>query len=88
MTFRVLIHPKVAKSLIDLPGAHQKKIAELVEILKENPVPRKNFDVRKLKGYDNRFRIRLGDFRLSYEFDKGELCVLLLKLERRRKAYR
>ncbi|RLI86061.1 MAG: type II toxin-antitoxin system RelE/ParE family toxin [Archaeoglobales archaeon] len=52
MTFRILVHPKAAKAIAGLPKAHQRKLANLVETLKENPVPFKRFDIKKLKGYE------------------------------------
>ena len=88
MTFRILVHPKAAKAIAGLPKAHQRKLANLVETLKENPVPFKRFDIKKLKGYENRFRVRLGGFRLIYEVDKEENLILLLKIEKREGAYR
>ncbi|RLI86062.1 MAG: hypothetical protein DRO98_05940 [Archaeoglobales archaeon] len=36
----------------------------------------------------NRFRVRLGGFRLIYEVDKEENLILLLKIEKREGAYR
>ena len=88
MTFRVLLHPKVSKAILELPAAHQKRLTEVLDILQEAPVPFKRFDVKKLKGQHNRFRIRLGEFRLIYEVDREEMLVLLLKLEKRGEAYK
>jgi len=86
MTFRVLLHPKVSRAILELPAAHQKRLAEVLDVLQEAPVPFKRFDVKKLKGQHNRFRIRLGEFRLIYEVERDE--VLVLKLERRGDAYK
>jgi len=88
MSFKIVIHQKVAKALDDLEKSHQKRFADFIENLKEFPLPYKRFDIKKLKGYDHRFRVRLGDFRLIYEIDKEEMLVLILKLERRKHVYR
>ena len=87
MTFKVKIHPEVAKAIRSIPKSHQKKVAKLFEVLKKDPVPYRTFDVRKLKGYHNRFRVRFGKYRLIYEVDKKEKLVLILKLKKREAVY-
>jgi len=44
----------------------------LFKILKSNPIPYKKYDVAKLKGYRNTYRIRLGKLRVIYEVDWAE----------------
>ncbi len=44
--------------------------------------------IKKLKGYQGRYRVRSGDFRLTYEVDKKEKVILVLKLEKRGSAYK
>lgn len=88
MSYKILIHPRVAKAIKDLPKAHKVRLSEFIDALKDNPVPFKKFDIKKLKGQRDRFRVRLGDFRLTYEVDKKERLVMLLKLERRGSAYK
>ncbi|MBO8181824.1 MAG: type II toxin-antitoxin system RelE/ParE family toxin [Archaeoglobus sp.] len=88
MSYEILIHPRVAKTIGDLPKAHKVRLSEFIGVLKDNPVPFKKFDIKKLKGQRDRFRVRLGDFRLTYEVDKKERLVMLLKLERRGGAYK
>ena len=36
-------------------------------IFRENPVPAEYYDIRKLKGYKNTYRARIGDVRVIYE---------------------
>ncbi|HEC56483.1 MAG TPA: type II toxin-antitoxin system RelE/ParE family toxin [Candidatus Syntrophoarchaeum butanivorans] len=91
MSFKVLVHPDAFKAIARLPESHQKKLTELVEVLKGNPVPYKRFDIRKLKGDKrdkNLFRARIGDFRLVYEVDKKDRLILILKLDQRGRVYR
>jgi len=58
------------------------RLSEFIDTLKDNPVPFRKFDLKKLKGKKDRYRARLGDFRLTYQVDKKEKVILLLKLER------
>jgi len=85
--FRVVIHRRVNKELKNLQRAHLKKFAEAVEILKTNPVPWKEFDIRKIEGEENTYRIRIGDFRVVYFVDKENKTIHVLKLERRGRIY-
>lgn len=88
MSFDVQLHRSVRKAVKDLPRSHQKQIAQLIEVLKEDPVPFNKFDLVKIQGREDIFRIRFGGFRLTYEVDEDNLCIKLLKLEPRGKAYK
>lgn len=88
MSFRIVIHPKVIRKISKLPKSHQKKTADLIEILKISPIPYKRFDIKKIRGFDNIFRVRFGDYRLVYEIDKEEKTIFILKLEKREKIYK
>jgi mRNA interferase RelE/StbE len=41
-----------------------------------------------LKGYDNEYRIRIGDYRLVYEIQDEQLIVLLVQCKHRRDVYK
>ena len=85
--FSVVVHKKVKKELKHLQKAHLKKFAEIMEILRTKPVPWKEFDVRKIEGEKNTYRIRIGDFRVIYFIDKEDRTIHVLKLERRGRIY-
>jgi mRNA-degrading endonuclease RelE of RelBE toxin-antitoxin system len=56
-------------------------------VLRENPVPAENFDVKKLKGQTDTFRARIGDVRVIYEVLWDQKMVNVLVVEPREKAY-
>ena len=85
--FKVVVHKNVVKRLKNLKKAHLKKLAEVLETLKTNPVPWKEFDVRKIEGEENTYRIRIGDFRLVYFVDEKNKKIHAIKLERRGRVY-
>ncbi|MDI6791924.1 MAG: type II toxin-antitoxin system RelE/ParE family toxin [bacterium] len=65
---------------------HIKDEAELViEGLKKNPRP---FGVRKLKGHNRLYRIRIGQYRLVYEIDDKTKLVRVTRVRHRREVYR
>ena len=49
-----------------LPNAYKEAFGQLIEILKTNPYPKTIFDLKKLKGSNNLYRIRLGSYRIVY----------------------
>jgi mRNA interferase RelE/StbE len=49
---------------------------------------RSDADVRKLAGYDDRYRLRVGDYRVIYEVADGQLVILVVGVGHRREIYR
>jgi mRNA-degrading endonuclease RelE of RelBE toxin-antitoxin system len=50
-------------------------------------VPAEQFDIKKLQGFKDTFRARLGDVRLIYEIFWDEQHINVLVIERRETAY-
>jgi mRNA interferase RelE/StbE len=87
MIYRVVLHRNVLKSLKHAPDSIKLKFYDLVEELKFNPVPSERFDIKKLKGRGNTFRVRLGEYRVIYELEKDELLILVIKFGKRENVY-
>ena len=51
--------------LLNLPKNISKQVPKKVEILERDPYSA-NGDSKKLKGYTNLYRVRIGDYRLFY----------------------
>jgi hypothetical protein len=52
-----------------------------LDALQESSAPVKLFDVKRLKGYEGVFRIRIGDWRMmTYEFHKREGAIVVLEI--------
>jgi mRNA interferase RelE/StbE len=49
---------------------------------------RADASVAKLEGYDDRYRLRAGDYRVIYEVNDGQLIILVVGVGHRREAYR
>ena len=45
-------------------------------------------DVQKLRGEDDLYRLRVGNFRVIFEFEDGQLVIVVLRVRNRRDAYR
>ncbi len=46
------------------------------------------FDVKALQGHDARWRLRVGDYRVVYTVEDGQLVVWVLAVANRRDVYR
>ena len=86
--FKVEAKKRTLKILKRLSGERKNKIKDVITALKSDPIPFRNFDVAKLKGYENTYRIRIGDLRIVYEVNWDEKRILIHFIGPREKAYR
>jgi len=49
---------------------------------------REDADVKKLAGVENLFRLRVGNWRVAYQIDGGQLIILAVRIGNRREVYR
>lgn len=74
---------RAKKDYENLDVKSRAKINELCEVLQKVPVPFKEYDVRKIEGREDNYRIRFGKFRVLYNVDEISHLVYILKIERR-----
>ncbi|MCB9761215.1 MAG: type II toxin-antitoxin system RelE/ParE family toxin [Alphaproteobacteria bacterium] len=84
MTWQLKFTSSARKELHKLPRDQQVRIAEAVRRLALNPRPP---GCKKLKGSPNH-RIRVGDYRVIYSVDEGQIRILILAIAHRREVYR
>lgn len=85
MTYTIITPKAVQKQLNALPDDIYNRIALRIQQLAEDPRPD---GVVKMKGSDNEYRIRIGDYRVRYEIDDKKLIILLLQCKHRKDVYR
>lgn len=85
MTYKVEFSAPADRQLSRLPLRLQARLVRRVDRLAEEPRPT---ECRKLAGRTNRYRIRVGDYRVIYEVRDDVLLVLVLRLGHRREVYR
>jgi mRNA interferase RelE/StbE len=85
MTYEIIITKSIQKQLDNLPNNIQERVYDKISQLAEEPRPD---GVVKLKGYDNEYRIRIGDYRLVYEIQDEQLIVLIIQCKHRRDLYK
>jgi mRNA interferase RelE/StbE len=85
MSYQVIVPKPVQKQLDSLPDIVRERVLRRIVALKENPRPP---GCVKLKGYENEYRIRIGNYRVRYEVRDEESIVLLLHCKHRKDVYR
>jgi len=82
---RILIARKALKELKDIPEKDQELIKDRISKLAFFPLVR--LDVKKLKGFEKTYRLRVGDYRVIFEFEKDEKVIRILKIGKRSEVY-
>jgi len=86
-TYRIEFVKSARKEFERLPARIRTKTAEALNLLSQNPYS-ELLRIKKLKGAENLYRIRLGDYRVGYEIRNERLIVLVIKIGHRREVYR
>ena len=83
--YTVQIVKREQKLLERLPRDLLHRIRRAINALAEDPTPA---GCKKLTGYDNYYRIRVGDWRITYAIFDDLLIVLVVEVAPRGDAYR
>ena len=82
---KILISRSALKELKSIPKNERKAIKDKISKLAYFPLAR--LDVKKLKGYHNVYRLRVGDYRIVFEYIKEERMIKTLKVGKRESVY-
>ena len=85
MSYQVILPMPAEKQLDSLPDAVHHVVMQKLLTLKETPRPH---GCVKLKGYDDEYRIRVGDYRVRYQILDKEKVVVILHCLNRKDVYR
>ena len=78
--YRVELAPAAQRDLGRLPQELRARLAMPIKALAENPRPPR---VRKLRGEERTWRIRIGPYRIVYDIHDDQALVVILKVVRR-----
>ncbi|MCX6768172.1 MAG: type II toxin-antitoxin system RelE/ParE family toxin [Candidatus Micrarchaeota archaeon] len=81
--FAVLLSNKAKKQLRQADPEIRSRAGKLFETLEREPVPANEYDVRKIEGRDETYRIRLSSFRIVYRVQWSEKTIWIAKTEKR-----
>ena len=85
MTYSVEFKRSAMRQLKRLPQNIQRRIADAVDRLADNPRPHGYI---QMETDDILYRIRVGDYRIVYEIIDNQLVVLVIRIGHRREVYR
>jgi mRNA interferase RelE/StbE len=85
-SYRVLIKASAAKEIeaVD-PKKDRQRIVTAIRSLADDPRPA---GCEKLAGEDDRYRIRVGRYRIIYSIGDDELLVFVVRVGHRKDVYR
>ena len=82
--YRLVVRESVAKDLRDIPKQDVSRILDSLKSLAKEPRPPGS---QKLSGQE-RYRIRRGAYRILYEIDDTDICIVIVKVGHRKDVYR
>ena len=86
--FKVKVKRRAVRTLERLPKDYRLRVLEVLDKLRTNPLPFRDYDIKKLKGFEDTFRIRLGDIRIVYTIDWSSKIITVHFVGPRGRAYK
>lgn len=83
--YAVQYDSRALKEMAKLDRAAARRIVKVIDALHIDPRPA---TARPLVGYENLWRIRVGDYRVVYTIKDAELLVIALRVAHRASVYR
>ena len=84
-TYRIEFVPRARKQFLKLPRAVQERLRPRIDAPAVDPRPA---GVVKLKGAEDLYWVRAGDYRIVYQIRDDVLLVLITETRHRREVYR
>lgn len=79
--YKIVIQKKAKKFIDKLPKNEKIRVVKAIEMLPDGE------DIKKLKGHSDLLRLRVGDYRIIYTVDNGELTVVVIDAGNRGEIY-
>ncbi|HLD22872.1 MAG TPA: type II toxin-antitoxin system RelE/ParE family toxin [Sulfuricurvum sp.] len=83
-SYKIEIKKSAAKEIENLPSIVLKRVVSHIQELGSNPRP---IGCKKLSG-DEKYRLRVGDYRILYEIEDAIVTVYVVKVAHRKEVYR
>ncbi len=84
-SFRIEVSATAEKQIRRLRREDQVRVLRAIQLLAAEPTPPGS---RKIRGYDDVFRIRVGTYRILYRVERRRILIIILKIGQRREIYR
>ncbi len=84
-SFRIEVSATAEKQIRKLRREDQVRVLQAIRPLATDPTPPGS---RRVRGYDDVFRIRVGTYRILYHVARRRVLIIILKIGHRREIYR
>lgn len=84
MRFTIQFLKPAEKEFSKLPKVTQRQIAPKISELAFGLSPQ----CKRMQGYDRRYRLRVGDYRVVFEIIDEQLVILVVRIGHRKDVYR
>ena len=84
-SYKIEVSATAEKQLRKLGKENRQRIIEAISSLAKTPRPK---GCRKLKGFEDVYRIRVGTYRLIYNIDDKQILIIIIKVGHRKHVYR
>ncbi len=84
-SYRIQLLKSADRDIRKIDKQQIKRILSAIRALSDEPFPTQH---RKLRGSESSFRLRVGDYRVIYEVDKGKEIIEIFYVRHRKDAYR
>lgn len=72
----------------DLKKLDRPTLKRVIEALEQLSVRPETTDLKKLKGFDNKWRLKVGTYRIILLMNQEEAVIYVLHIRHRKEAYR
>ncbi len=80
--YRIIIKKKAKRFIDKLPMNEKRRIVSAIEQLPNGE------DIKKLQGHEGLLRLRVGEYRIIYTIDHGELIIYIIDAGNRGDIYK
>ncbi len=76
MSYQLKLHKSVINFLENAPNKLRFRIISKLDLLKENPLHHALLDIKSMQGFDQTYRLRIGNYRLIYQINQDQLRLV------------
>lgn len=88
MVWTVNLRKQPLRELAKISAGDRERILKAITKLSQNPFDISKLDTKKLKGEAEKWRLRVGDYRVIYEILRTEILIDVIKIGSRGDVYK
>lgn len=87
--FEIFLSNAAKKALTNLDKRIAERAKKALLTLKTSPLPIKEYDIKKVAGEEDTYRLRISRYRIVYDIDWNNKTITVIKIDKRdEKTYR